>query len=475
MARENVGLRVALIISAFLIVILILTTYLFFHYYDEEVKNAIKVQERADEMQTANDNIQEENNNLKKLMGCKPEQPFAEILDQFNKDMETYAGTYPEEARNYHDVLPYLDDAVKDKLAELKSNKEEIQSLKDKYEVREASKDPQIKEFEVAAMEADRDKKTLKSKYDAWQTQYEQGQAKVLADLKKLQKASDVEIAKRDAEIERISIEHQKAAQLNRQKSAKLQSLVKETFEVPDGEIRWVNQGNGTVWINLGRADALQRQTTFSVYPADTTNLTTMGKKASIEVTQILGAHTAEARILEDQISDPIMLGDKIHTPVWSPGEQKRFALAGFMELDGDGKSDQHIVRNLITMNGGVVDCETDEEGNRHGVMSAETSYIVLGRAPDEKSKPSVYNGYSRMIREAEKFGVKKISLAELLKKMGWKNQSPVVRFGKGANPADFRAKPAAGVPRASTGNVSDVFKHRRPPIRTRTGPGSAY
>jgi hypothetical protein len=54
---------------------------------------------------------------------------------------------------------------------------------------------------------------------------------------------------------------------------------------------------------------------------------------------------------------------------------------------------------------------------------------------------------------------------------MGWKNMSPVVRFGRGANPKDFRAKPEEGVPKKSTGNVSDVFLKRQPPKT----PASAY
>ena len=38
-------------------------------------------------------------------------------------------------------------------------------------------------------------------------------------------------------------------------------------------------------------------------------------------------------------------------------------------------------------------------------------------------------------------------------------------------NPKDFRAKPDEGVPKKSTGNVSDVFMKRQPP----KAPASAY
>ena len=145
--------------------------------------------------------------------------------------------------------------------------------------------------------------------------------------------------------------------------SDQIEQMTTTKIDVFDGEIRWVDQRLGMVWINLGRADALPRQITFSVYPPDTTDLTAAGgQKASIEVTQILGDHLAEARMLDDTISNPIIPGDKIHTPLWAPGEKKHFALAGFMDVFGDGKSHLQTVIDLIKMNDGIVDAYIDEK-----------------------------------------------------------------------------------------------------------------
>ena len=105
----------------------------------------------------------------------------------------------------------------------------------------------------------------------------------------------------------------------------------------------WVDQRRGVVWINLGRADGLQPLTTFSVYPEKPTSVTKESAKASIEVTAIRGEHEAEARIMPgdtSKLADPIMPRDKIYSPVWSRGTKKHFALAGFMDIDGDGRSD---------------------------------------------------------------------------------------------------------------------------------------
>jgi len=472
MVRQNQGLQIALIIFVMLTIVLAVTTFIFFRQYEEADIKANDNQAKADKHRTAANNIQEECNELKRLMGFAATMKLDEIDAKFNQDMQTYAGNFPEDARFYSPVLAYLSQTIQDKNTELTGTKLEIQRWKDKYEEREASKDPQIAQHQDSAVRAGQDLAAERSKFDTERERITKDQAEIAAKMQKARKKADADLARLKSNLDKTSVRLKKLALLNKGKTDKLREITKETFEVPDGEIRWVNQRNATVWINLGRTDSLSRQTTFSVYPADTTDLTGSGKKASIEVTQILGEHLAEARVIEDQISDPIMPGDKIHTPVWSPGRKKRFALAGFMDIDGDGESDQRIVRNLITVNGGVVDCETDAKGTRRGQMSVNTRYLVLGDAPDAKGRAGVIAGYTRMIGEADRLGIQKITLAQLLQQMGWKNQTPMVRFGRGASRKDFRAKPPGGVPGASTGNVSDVFKRRRPP---RTGSGGAY
>jgi hypothetical protein len=161
---------------------------------------------------------------------------------------------------------------------------------------------------------------------------------------------------------------------------------------------------------------------------------------------------------------DPITPGDKIYTPVWAPGEKRHFALAGVMDIGGDGTNDVQTVRNVIEMNGGVVDSYIDSKGKRHGEMSVNTRYLVLGDAPNEKGQPAMIAAFSKMRGDAERFGIQTVKLGELLQGMGWKNQTPIVRFGIDANSRDFGAKPEEGVQKKSTGNVSDVFQPRLPP-----------
>ena len=102
-----------------------------------------------------------------------------------------------------------------------------------------------------------------------------------------------------------------------------------DLFENPDGKITQVSQSQRLVWLNVGRADGLMRQTTFSVYDHKENGVASAKAKARIEVVEVSDEHMAEARILEDSAANPIMKGDIIHTPTWSPGQRIHFAMAG--------------------------------------------------------------------------------------------------------------------------------------------------
>jgi hypothetical protein len=484
MARENQGLQIALIVLVMLTIILGVTSFIFFRQYEEASQKYDDEQKKAFDSGQASKNLADECTELKRLMGFASDQTemkLDQITPEFDRDMETYCGiNFPKEKRTYHDVLAYLYQTIQDKNSELDEVKANLQKLNDKYEVREASKDPQIKQFEERAETAEAnlatvtataktDRTNITNAQEALQKERDKDRTQAAAKLTAMEKQRDKVVG--DLDTQRM---------LNTRLADEIVVLTKPTFETPDGEVRFVDQHKGTVYINLGWGDSLARQTTFSVYPADVSNLAKATVKADIEVTEVLAEHLAEARITKDVATDPIMPGDKINTPLWSPGEKKHFALTGFMDLDEDGKSDQQTVRNLIASNGGVVDCWPDETGKIHGQMTFDTRYLVLGADPSEvrgvdaKNQSALIKAHTKMTKDAEKLGIQKITLGELLQQMGWVNQAPVVTFGRGANPKDFRAKPPGGVNPVSSGNVSELFQPRRPPA-PKPRSGGAY
>ena len=402
MARENQGLQIALIVFVMLTVILAVTAYLAFHNYQVAEARSQHDQADAKEKIEAAEKLRNDAQNLRRLI-IGPSRDAVELTGQFNDDMKKYGGAYPEEARDYRPLLEKVFKTLAEKNDELLKVKSDLETFKDQFVKREASKDPQIAGFKKSADDATKRLGDESSKFKTEEDRIRADQAKVHADLVDAQKESKAALEKANAKSADVEGQLTALAKQYDQKSEKLNKMTAETFDVPLGEVRWINQRTGTAWINLGRADSLVRQVSFSVYPADITNLTTSAKKASIEVTQFLGDHSAEARVTEDKTDDPIMPGDKLYSPVWSPNQPRHFALTGLLDIDGDGRSDLATVMHSITMNGGVIDCYLNDKGDIVGHITINTRYLVCGNNFDESGSEAQRKNYATMTVTASK------------------------------------------------------------------------
>jgi hypothetical protein len=129
--------------------------------------------------------------------------------------------------------------------------------------------------------------------------------------------------------------------------------------------------------------------------------------------------------------------------------------MAGQMDIDNDARDQRQLVRDLITMNGGVIDAEISEKGGKViGELTPTTRYLVLGTAPDAKSSKEALAAYSKLIGDADKLNVEKISVAELLNRMGWKSPAKVLSYGLGGN-ADKVQATAGGQHNVSGGTTT--------------------
>jgi predicted nucleic acid-binding Zn-ribbon protein len=464
MARENQGLQIGLIIFVMLTVVLGATTFWMYKQYDEanaKMKTANEqMQAKAAALQSAESDLAE----LKRLIGAADTAKVAGpdgMTAQYDVDMTTYCGpTYADKNKGYRKATEYLATQLKNRNGELADAKGEIENWKRKYEAREAAKEPQVKQFAAEAKKAQEDLVTERDKFKTDAEKLTKDQSDLAAQLQTARKEGDDAVTKVESKVKQAgTIVAGMSSQIKKMNDEMLR-LRKETFDVPDGKIVWVNPKNRIVWINLGQADALLRQVNFSVYEGRTTDMNKAARKGAVEVTQILGDHLAEARILEDSITDPILRGDVINTLIWSPGEKRHFALAGFMDVDGDGKSDQQLVRNLIAMNGGVIDAEIDDKtGKIVGQITPGTRYLVQGDAPEGKGlNPEFLKSYSKMSGDAKSLGVAPVKLKDVLAQMGWKNMTKM--------PVNMAEAP----PPASTKlNKPDEFRPRQPNRRTST------
>lgn len=225
-----------------------------------------------------------------------------------------------------------------------------------------------------------------------------------------------------------------------------LSAFKESSFERADGQVVYVSSRLGLVWINLGEGDNLPKQQTFSVYSSSELNVAKKRKKADIEITRILrGAHLSEARITNygSTAGDPILEGDVVYTPLWSPGRQRRFALAGFFDLDGDGQSDRQTVRDVILNGGGVIVAEVLDDGQiktRNKGIDINTKYLILGESPEVTATGfeteasinirEVIKGISELTKQARDAGVRIIGVEEFLDLVGYQPHMRLVKPG---------------------------------------------
>jgi hypothetical protein len=190
-------------------------------------------------------------------------------------------------------------------------------------------------------------------------------------------------------------------------------------------------------------------------------------RKASIEVTHVLGDNASAATILDDRLDDPITKGDNVFTPAWRPGERLQFALVGKMDFDGDGVSDRETLRSMIRSNGGEIVFEVLDNGSTVGDVkniSPTTQFLVMGANIDETTNETVRKGYQDALAAAESFGVRQVYAKDLLAYTGWKGADRIVRLGGGAAsvtdprstaPPAFRPRQPGGVTPAASNVTS--------------------
>jgi hypothetical protein len=473
-AREGQGLQIAVIIFALLSIVLAVGCYAFYASGQTALKERDAAKAEALQRNTENQRLQYEVSACKYVLGMLPDEtavgtaegqvaePPAEIKDmlaQFKADMEMIEPYKDDKAKNYRTMGAILLNAINRKQSSVSDANLQVakaQSDLKAAEAREMARAKEAVDGRVAAENALNSEKTsYATSIESIKTEIAQVKTGVDTNIKE----SEAKVATLEKQVANLNNQVTKDSQTIADLKEKRKALLAEgdtLFEAPDGRIAWINQKQRLVWIDVGRADGLVRQTTFSVFDHDINGVTNAVPKARIEVVRLSDDHMAECRILEDSASNPILKGDAIHTPTWSPGQRVHFALAGKMDIDGDKVEDYDTVRNIITLNGGVIDAELRPNGTRVGNLTVNTRYLVLGDPPDETTVAAERDEYTKMREEVSRYGTDIINLEKLLTQMGWKVEERTVELagGKGAS-SQFRnrkpgqkaapAAPAAG------------------------------
>jgi hypothetical protein len=345
------------------------------------------------------------------------------------------------------------DDAAK----KLKTSyREKIKKLKKRNEELQKERDTAVADYEKEkARENDRDKKNKKS-WDDLKTEIKEYNDRAVAERKKAEAAAtaantskdelrdtyDKEIKKQKAEFDDFKASNAKALKAKDEQIAQL-TVKKELleakearnaktnlleYEVPKGKIVRVDWTGKMPYINLGKADRLKEQLTFSIYGISSTGKVEKDPKGSLEIVKIIDDHLSQGRIihLTDENAKPLQEGDRLYNPAWDPNRKIHVAIAGIVDFTGDESATViDRVRNLrefinnLERQDIVVDAYLDlrDLTIKGSGLSVKTDYFILADGPKyddsrildlKEDKVKLNQETSKKMEEMRKDAVKK-------------------------------------------------------------------
>ena len=455
--RESQGMQVAMIIFVCVTLLLLGTTYWF---WNSSQKLTAQVTELESEKSTSSQNLGNavrESTALKGYLGFVETESFETVQASLDQDKVTLGQGLPEAQQNFRDIPRLLAEKNRDlrrQLAEGEAREKALTAERDRIRQEGMAVAGKAQAAESAAQkDLDQERQAYLEARTKQADALEKRFAKLQDEMKTTEEKTSEAVAKL-ASVEKDL--KNKEIQLQRVKD-ELRNILEDAFDAPDGLVTSAVLETDTVWLNIGAADGLQAKMTFSVYDADTgtDDVSQAEPKASIEVTKVVGPHFAEARIVDMQHRDPIVPGDYVASPTWDPGKRVGFALLGRLDLNGDQSDDRELVRNLIEQNGGRIDAE-DVDGKVRGEISVDTRYLVVGDTSVKEDSGKSNLAFGPMQAAADTFGVTRISLAELTRRLGYRGSLRAVSYqGDNASAGDFRAKPREGIVAPSPGSTS--------------------
>lgn len=478
MARgDSSGTFAAIIILLFVLVVAAgITAYVFFKNYKEELEKRVAAEATAQKAAADREVAVREAGDLKLLIGtADANAKLDQITEMFKQDADKYGATLPAEQKNYHAIVERQYVSIMEAKKALEVEKQQKEELMAKFDGRETASKTQVVTHQKGQETAQKDlgDRTAKFAEEMKRVAAEKEAQKqtLQARVEEMQK----QVAKLEEEKNKLQSELLATVSAKEASGTELEKFRGVPLDVPDGEIRWVDQRNRIAWINLGSADNLPVQQLFSVYASNISEVNSKTvKKGAVEVTRILQDHLAEVRITDYSLSDPLMAGDKIFTPTWHPGRVERFAFGGFIDLNGDAQSDLEVVKNIVLQSGGRVDAYVTPKGETVGEITLDTRYLVIGGLGGEEAVGGVKgidDATRALMKVAKGTGTRVISLEDFLSMLGWTERNRVWNPQSGDE-----YKLQQGQPRpapVSGGNVTEYFKKRRPPEPA--APDSAY
>lgn len=461
--QQDQGLKIAVICLTIVVLVLGVSVGLLLRGKKENDEKLSTAQKNAADKSADMKKWMTEAKELKKMVGgYVPEFPADDIVNKF---AETIAPPEGKTARfafvknnkweqNYEFVVGHLLTEIDKERIKIESETRDKQRAETELAAQRGLKEGKISEHKTAEISA---KDGLKSSQQSYTDALEKANKENNEATSLLTQArAEADQTERDAEAAvSAAFQERDLSQTSAHNSTeKIQHMQRASVDIPSGKIMYVDQQARLVWLNIGSADGLEVRTVFSVFDPAICDVTVADRaqvrhvdnkiieesvcevclrqqklnvsKANIEVIEIKGPNSSVARILSDEVRNPISLSDVIFTPLWQPGQRQKYALVGNLhheQFRSSGLADLAAVRQLIESTGGVVVAWVDENGKTQGQIDVETTYLVVGNTE------SLSEAEAQRVEEFRKLakmnGTIEITLPSLLRRTGWVSIAP--------------------------------------------------
>jgi len=180
-----------------------------------------------------------------------------------------------------------------------------------------------------------------------------------------------------------------------------------------DGRVAGVNASDRSVILSLPSTAGLRPGLRFDVFGPDDPRPELAARKGVVQVIAIDSSTRARARVASDLLTDPILPGDGVASPLWTPGTSFEIAVAGTASFPEGGEASENILRGVIARAGGRV---ADELGPSTRLLvdfgAAPRDAGGEGRAADEKQRIDT-------VARARDAGIPVVGLDGLLDRLG--------------------------------------------------------
>lgn len=208
-------------------------------------------------------------------------------------------------------------------------------------------------------------------------------------------------------------------------KSEKAPANMRTDWKIIKMDVRGLNP-----YINLGSADHVKPQLTFTVHGVGVDGQPNTWPKGTLEVVHVVGPHVSQARVtsVKDRNRDPIIAGDVIYNGSWNPNLKKHVAIAGIIDLGDRRDRLFEFMRNLERQNIVVDAYLNPKDGAVKGKITFQTDYLIQAPLPETKDAAKMSEAEKQMVldwklmqEEAKKYGVQIKSLSAYLEMIGYR------------------------------------------------------